>query len=273
MKNKNSNESGAPKPDIFSETEVKEPELILIPEGDVIIGTSNAQVRELLRIEEWAQEWYSKDLFQAEQPQHRIHLPAFEIAKYPVTNFEYHEFVWSTNYRVPRSWIGFSYPEGLGTHPVVDISKYDAEAYIKWLNDTLKTQYRLPTEAEWERAARGDDNRLYPWGNDFDPWRCNTVESGKRGTTPVGNYSPGGDSIFGVTDLGGNVWEMTSTAFMPYPYNAEDGRENPDKDSKIVVRGGAWYYSRKLARCSAREGVLPTNTSPVMGFRIARSVK
>jgi formylglycine-generating enzyme required for sulfatase activity len=151
------------------------------------------------------------------------------------------------------------------------VARADALEYCRWLHAQTGLAYRLPTEAEWEQAARGDDGRIYPWGNEFDPWRCNTVESGKRRTTEAGEYSPAGDSPFGLADIAGNVWEWTSSKLQPYPYRPEDGREDPRGSGKFAVRGGAWYYSRKLARCSSREGVLENYISPALGFRLART--
>jgi formylglycine-generating enzyme required for sulfatase activity len=206
-----------------------------------------------------------------EQPQHNIQLNAFEIAKHPVTNAEYFAFIYNAGFRVPRSWEGFKYFEGSAENPVTDISQKDALEYVKWLNSETNDHYRLPTEAEWERAARGNDDRMYCWGNTFDPWRCNTLESAKKGTTPVGSYSPGGDSPFGVSDMLGNVFEWTSSKLQPYPYKSDDGREIPSVGAKIVVKGGSWYYTRKLARCPVREGVLADNISPAIGFRLARN--
>jgi len=254
-------------------TKIKQPEMIIIPEGEFIMGISNDQVWELYnREEEWAIEWYERDLFRVEQPQHRLHLPAYEIGKYPVTNAEYHLFIWNTGYRVPKGWIGFRHPESQENHPVVGVSKIDALAYCEWLSGETGIKYRLPTEAEWEKAARGDDDRLYPWGSDFDPWRCNTSDSGKRSTTPVGEYAPSGDSPWGLCDMAGNVWEWTASRMKPYPYRPDDGREEPGEGDNWVIRGGAWYYSHKLARCTAREGAVATFASPSLGFRLARSI-
>lgn len=253
------------------------PQMILIPEGDVIMGTSDEQVDDLLLKEEWAEEWYANDMFLVEQPQHAVHVQAFEISRFPIKNKDYYLFTWETGYRVPRTWLGFHYSEEEGDHPVAGISRRDALAYCEWLSKHISKKipgavYRLPTEVEWERAAKGDDDRIFPWGNTFDPWRCNTLESGRRGTAEVGIFSLGGDSPFGVNDMVGNVMEWTGTSLRPYPYDPNDGRENPNSMEECVIRGGSWYYSRKLARCSARESVLPTFTSPALGFRLARSL-
>jgi len=252
---------------------VRRPPMVNVPDGEFIMGTSDAQVSMLMSREEWALEWYDNDLFQIEQPQHYVWIPAFNIAAHPVTNEEYHKFVYNSGYRVPKSWSGFQYLDDTADHPVTGISKTDAEAFCKWVSDQMGEVYRLPSEAEWERAARGMDGRIYPWGDEFDPWRCNTAESSKRGTTPVGVYSPGGNSPVGAMDMVGNVWEWTSTILAPYPYESEDGREEQGMLERYVVRGGSWYYTRKLARCAAREGVLATFTSPALGFRLASDAK
>lgn len=252
---------------------VRLPVMIPIPAGSFWMGTGDSHVQALLDREEWAAEWHNSDMFQVEQPLHQLNLQAFEIAKVPVTNAEYYVFVYNTGYRVPKGWIGFHFSEGLDEHPVVGVSRADAIAYCAWLTKETGIHYRLPTEAEWEKTARGNDQRIYPWGDNFDPWRCNTVESGKKMTTQVGLYSPGGDSTFEVSDMSGNVWEWTQSNLSAYPYKPDDGREITAAKSKVVVRGGAWYYSRALARCSAREGVLADFISPALGFRLARSLR
>jgi formylglycine-generating enzyme required for sulfatase activity len=248
------------------------PVMMTIPAGESLVGTGEEQIRFMVGHEDWALEWEENDMFLLEQPQNKLNLPAFEIAKYPITNEAYYQFVLDENHRIPRGWIGLRYSDEFRDHPVTWVSWQDAQAYVKWINERTEDQYRLPTEAEWEKAARGLDARIYPWGDNFDPWRCNTMESGKRQTTQVGIYSPGGDSIWDVCDLIGNVWEWTSSLVKNYPYEANDGREDPKEAGKRIVRGGAWYYSRKLARCSSREGMLPDNVSNAIGFRLARSL-
>lgn len=249
------------------------PSMIEVSEGEFLMGTSDENIKQLqLKESDWAYEWSDNDLFAAEQPQHKVFLSAFEIAKYPVTNADYHLFIWDAGYRLPRSWTSFTFRDDTEDHPVVGVSKVDAEEYTEWLNKKTGMNFRLPTEAEWERAARGKDARIFPWGNTFDPWRCNTAESVKKGTTPVGFYSPGGDSPCGVADMVGNVWEWTQSLFVPYPYEPGTDGENARARGRFVVRGGAWYYSRKLARCTAREGILANYLSPSIGFRLARSL-
>jgi formylglycine-generating enzyme required for sulfatase activity len=253
---------------------VKIPSMIEVPAGEFLMGTSHENIKLLqLKESDWAYEWSDNELFAAEQPQHILSLPVYEIAKYPVTNEEYHIFTSDVAYKLPRDWTGFTFREDTENHPVVGVSKVDAEAYIDWLNQKTGKNFRLPTEAEWERAARGTDGRIFPWGNTFDPWRCNTAESVKKGTTAVGFYSPGGDSPSGTVDMVGNVWEWTQSLFLPYPFS-ENGRTNVAKArGRYVVRGGAWYYTRKLARCAAREGILADYVSSSIGFRLARSIE
>jgi formylglycine-generating enzyme required for sulfatase activity len=253
---------------------VKIPAMIEVPQGEFLIGTSYENIKLLqLKESDWAYEWSDNELFAAEQPQHLLSLPAFEIAKYPVSNEEYHVFTSDMAYRLPRDWTGFTYRDDTENHPVVGVSKVDAEAYIGWLNQKTGMKFRLPTEAEWERAARGTDGRIFPWGNTFDPWRCNTAESVKKGTTPVGFYSPGGDSPCGTVDMVGNVWEWTQSLFLPYPFVLNGRTDHAKARGRYVVRGGAWYYTRKLARCAAREGIVADYLSSSIGFRLARSIE
>ncbi len=236
------------------------------------MGTSDDDIKHLmLKESDWAYDWADNDMFENERPQHKVRVVAFEIAQYPVTNWEYYEFTTDTGYRLPRTWNGFMFSEEIGNHPVTGISKKDAEEYSRWLNHRTGSNYYLPTEEEWESAARGKDGRIFPWGNTFDPWRCNTNESVKRGTTPVGAYSPGGDSPCGAVDMVGNVWEWTSSIFRHYKDDPEEAQETPSAKTRYVVRGGAWYYSRKLARCAAREGMQQDYCSHLVGFRLART--
>ena len=250
---------------------IKLPIMVVVPAGEFLMGTSDAQVNQMMYKEEWAMEWYDKDLFRVEQPQHVVSLPAFEIGLNPVTNQDYSQFVWDFGYKVPKTWEGFRFADGTGDHPVAGVSKIDAEAFCQWVNNKLQTQFRLPNEAEWERAARGTDGRIFPWGDEFDPWRCNTSESGKRGTTPVCNYSPGGNSPYGVLDMVGNVWEWTSSRMRPYPYQEDSEAELNDLSDKFVLRGGSWYFTRKLARCAVREAAYMTTMSASIGFRLAQT--
>jgi formylglycine-generating enzyme required for sulfatase activity len=194
-----------------------------------------------------------------EAPAHRVHLDAFYIDRYPVANEEYKRFVDATGHPVPCydvGWVDASAynwnpetrtpPPGKETHPVVLVSWDDARAYAAWVGK------RLPTEAEWERAARSTDGRRWPLGDEFIQGRCNSKESNAGGTVPVGQYSPDCDSPDGVGDMVGNVWEWTSSLFRPYPYDADDGRESQEASGWRVLRGGSWVNDLDRARCAAR---------------------
>ncbi len=181
------------------------------------------------------------------QPEHQVHVADFYIDRWPVTNAEYKRFVDATGHPIPNydvSWCdtrGYNwdpetgrYPEDKADHPVVLVTWEDAMAYAAW------ARKRLPTEAEWERAARGLIGRRYPWGDEFEPGRCNNKEEGLEGTSPVGYYSPDGDTAEGLVDILGNVWEWTNSLFRPYPYDPDDGRENREASGFRVLRGTSW---------------------------------
>ena len=213
--------------------------MIYVPAGDSVIG--------------------SDESLKNEAPVHTVHIDAFYMDRYPVTNEEYKLFVDATNHNVPFyevDWVesaGYNWdpkmrtpPPGKETHPVVLVTWEDARAYAEWAGK------RLPTEVEWEHAARSDDGRRWPWGNEFLPDHCNSKESEAQGTTPVGQYSPQGDSPYGVGDMVGNVWEWTSSLFRPYPYDPNDGREGQEAIGWRVLRGGSWTNDLNRARCTAR---------------------
>ena len=191
---------------------------------------------------------------------HRLKLGGYSIARVPVTNAQYQLFVQATGHRPPQDWNGKHVPKGREGHPVVTVSWRDALAYCSWLSEASGRPITLPHEAEWERAARGDqDERSYPWGDGFDPMRCNVYESGFGGTTPVGIFQSG-ESPFGCLDMAGNVWEWTRSRYESYP-------DEPD-DDRMVVRGGAWSGNRGNARCASRSGLNPIigTTTGVFGW-------
>jgi len=165
---------------------------------------------------------------------------------------------------------------------VVNVSWHDARAYCQWLSEATGKSYRLPNEAEWEKAARGTDGRIYPWGDEWDPQRCNTVEcSGQQDTSPVTAY-PQGASPYGLLDVIGNVWEGTRSLWgkrlrqpeFKYPYDSTDGRENLDAASDVrrVLRGVSFFNDRRVARCAARYRYSPYNRYVSVGFRVALSL-
>lgn len=226
-----------------------EPEMVLIPAGPFLMGSDPL-----------ADEHAGDNEF----PQHVVPLPDFYMAKTPVTNVQYAAFVRSTNYKAPRHWPDGSLPRDKAQHPVVWVSWRDAVAYCQWLSEVTGRRYRLPTEAEWEKAARGTDGRLYPWGNEPpDAKRLNYDGSGIKDTTEVGSYPPG---LHGLYDMAGNVWEWCSTLRQSYPYRSDDGREDPDAKGFRVLRGGSYWSSADRVRCAARD--VSGNVYIYLGFRV-----
>jgi len=242
-----------------------EPEMILIPAGEFLMGSDPERDR------------YASD---DEQPQHTLYLPDYYIAKTPVTNAQYALFVQTTDYRLPRHWRRGKPPKGEEDHPVVYVSWYDAVGYCNWLSQATGKAYRLPSEAEWEKAARGTDGRIYPWGNEPpDEERCNFYKPLRR-TTAVGHYSPQGDSPYGCADMAGNVTEWTRSLcglwtgdkveLFGYPYDPGDGREDLEAGSLVarVMRGGAFDCGVRFVRCAVRNWNHPDLRGGNVGFRL-----
>jgi formylglycine-generating enzyme required for sulfatase activity len=208
-----------------------------------------------------------------EKPQHTVEIPYdYWLARYPVTNEQFARFVEGAAYKfsLAKNWTKKA------NHPVVDVSWRDAKAYCKWLNDVLHSKIkdlivRLPTEAEWEKAARGEYGNEWPWGNEFDKDKCNSAEGKKGGTTPVGAYSPQGDSPYGVADMAGNVWEWCHSLYQPYPYKMDDGRESEEGAEARVLRGGSFDHDRRGVRCASRIGNHPDLRNVDFGFRVVVS--
>ena len=194
-----------------------------------------------------------------ERPQHRVDLPAFWIDAQAVTNAEYARFVEQTGHKAPPHWLSGPHPPEIADHPVTNVSWHDAQAYAAWVGE------RLPTEAEWEKAARGTDGRIWPWGNAFHPSRCNSRESGLGSTAPVDGCSPAGDSPYGASGMAGNVWEWTSDRYGPYP--GASYRCSSYAEDNRVLRGGSWSYSREFCRCSTRTFDFPDFLFDSYGFR------
>ncbi|MBN1137800.1 MAG: SUMF1/EgtB/PvdO family nonheme iron enzyme [Anaerolineae bacterium] len=258
---------------------VFEPQVVPVLAGPFWMGTSEIQVAEMVSRFDWAKELQEKGRFAWEQPRHEVTLAAFEIGRYPVTNAEYAAFVEGAGYSAPPNWPGGRLPEDLADHPVTAVTWRDALAYVDWLRERTDKPYRLPTEAEWEKAARGDDGRLWPWGDDWRAGLANCQPDGPGRTTPVGQVSPaGGDSVYGCADMAGNVWEWCSSLWGPdaakpafgYPFRADDGREKLESGDLRILRGGCYADDAGLVRCACRYRNNPDTT--LGGFRVARSL-
>jgi formylglycine-generating enzyme required for sulfatase activity len=215
--------------------------------------------------------------------QFRFDVPAFQIAKYPLTNAQYARFMETSGYRERKWWTAagwqqreqdgwtepryWRYAKWNGAEkPVVGVSWYEAVAFCRWLSEVSGEPVMLPTEQRWQRAAQGDDGREYPWGNEWDGARCNNSVSPRRSrqTTPVTQY-PNGASPFGAMDMSGNVWEWCLTVY-------ESGSTSLDGTDVRVLRGGSWNYNDPdIFRASYRTCWDPSDWSADFGFRCVRS--
>jgi formylglycine-generating enzyme required for sulfatase activity len=255
-----------------------EPGTVLVPAGPFLMGSTPGLIAAIQN--EDSRNWAKK----TQQSQRTITLPKYRIGKYPVTVGEYRIFVEAGGYHVSRYWTaaGWQYrergyrtrpglwhdPEWTGDDwlPVVGVNWYEAYAYCRWLAEAATRSYRLPTEAEWEKAARGTDGRPYPWGDALREGVCNTEEAGILDTTPVGRFSPAGDSPYGVADMAGNVWERCATRWRNrYREQADD---DPEGDVRRVVRGGSWSNNWIPARTAHRNWNPPNLRGYDLGFRV-----
>jgi formylglycine-generating enzyme required for sulfatase activity len=218
----------------------------------------------------------------AEQPQHSLHLEQFFMARYPVTMAQFKLFVEQTKHKPSDA----DSLKGLPNHPARYVSWHDAVACCQWLTKALRSwsqtptalqlengwSVNLPSEAEWEKAARSADARLYPWGNEFDPDKANHKGTGINNVSVVGCF-PAGVSANGLLDMSGNVWEWTRSAWREYPYKANDEREDSSKGSElgIVLRGGSAWNEPQYMRCAFRLRHFPADHFRHFGFRVCVS--
>lgn len=221
---------------------VEIPGMVWVPAGTFIFGSDEG--------------------FPYEGPKRKVYVDGFYIDKYEVTNIQYKRFIDATGHPPPPHWIGKNYPHNTGEHPVVNVSYYDALLYAKWAGK------RLPTEIEWEKAARGTDGRKFPWG---DTWQDNAANIsrwlGLGKLKKVGSF-PEGRSPYGCFDMAGNVKELTDSFFQPYPgcliKNEKFGRKY------IVVRGSSYKSSRSLSFTYRRDIIKPDEYRSDVGFRCAK---
>jgi formylglycine-generating enzyme required for sulfatase activity len=228
-------------------------EFVQVPAGPFLMGSSDADPAA------------DDDEF----PQHELDLPTYYIGKTEVTNAQFRPFVQGDGYTNPDYWTedGWAWREEAGItqpafwdnadwngdqQPVVGISWYESVAYARWLSAQTGRDYRLPTEAEWEKAARGPDGLIWPWGNEWQSGLANSEEADEGKTVSVGSY-PDGASPYGALDMAGNVWEWTGSEYQDYPYDAADGREEVNEGvSRVTLRGGSYASSETYDRCASR---------------------
>ena len=252
------------------------PNLARIPAGDFLMGASDVGVDE--------------------RPVHRVFVSEFFIGRFEVTQDEYARFVRATGYPAPSIrglplvtlggrdsifrelaapyvWENGSPPAGQGAHPVVLVRYDDALAYCRWLSDSIARLVRLPTEAEWEKAARGGlEGQRYPWGNDIEPSHGNYLidpsAKKQRGTRATGTFPP---NAYGLYDISGNVWEWVSDWYGPDYYEMSEARDpqGPPNGTMRLVRGGSWVNDNlDMLRCAYRHKVPPDTYAHSIGFRI-----
>lgn len=283
-------------------------DMVLIPEGPFLMGSTEEDIKKLLELDKNVE----ASRFDVEVPQREVYMSAYLIDKSPITNAEYKKFIESGGYKQRDFWsdAGWDYVQQVkpldsdGVHsamdseddcPVVNVSWYEAEAFAKYAGK------RLPTEAEWEKAARGTDGRIYPWGNEFDKAKLNCAESKIEKPTPVTKF-PDGISGYGCFDMAGNVWEWTADWFDSQYYSSAPDRDpqGPVKaedkpffgrpedvgtsiyelepaaagsstlsDCK-VLRGGSWNGGGVIhIRCANRDYDEPDYKNDTIGFRCA----
>ncbi len=202
-----------------------------------------------------------------ERPVHRVWVDALLLAARQVTNADYENFLRATGALPPPLWEdpNFAHPE----QPVVAVSWFEAVKYCEWISSTTRRKYRLPTEAEWERAARdGVDGNLFPWGDEPPQSLPDYDERWKTGPAPVAGYAPNGHGLYDICD---NVHERCSDWYAPdyYAVSPERNPRGPETGQRRASRGGSWRHHIKVARCAARSSIPPEFQYADYGFRVA----
>jgi serine/threonine-protein kinase len=275
--------------------------MVLVPAGEFVMGSAAEEIDQLLRnFPDLKREWFEREI-----PKHRVYLDAFYLDKYEVTNARFQQFVQATGYRTTAEQAGWGLvwneskkqgekingaswkaPHGSGStiqdlemHPVVQVNWDDAQAYCEWAGK------RLPTEAEWEKAARGTEGWTYPWGHQFDgrklnfcdrncetDWKDRGVNDGYRYTAPVGRFE-GGKSPYGAYDMAGNVWEWVADWYDEDYYRNSPARnpQGPESGQYRVLRGGAWIGGQYDVRVSFRLRLIPETRFAYLGVRCAKT--
>lgn len=236
-----------------------------IPGGPFVMGSDPSSDPAAYDIERWS----------SERPQGRVNVPTFYMGRYEVTVAQFAAFVEDTDHPVEEGTL-----RGPPDHPVTSVAWTDALAYCRWLQEKLRGspetptelerrlsdgwRVTLPSEPEWEKAARGTDGRIYPWGSRPRRDRANF---GADGTMPVGSFECP-ECPYPVFDLAGNVWEWTRSPYQSYPHDTADDRENLEEDAVWVMRGGSYQDGPRNVRAAIRGGAAPGVHRPFIGFRV-----
>ncbi len=253
-----------------------------VPAGTITLGIEASLAEKFTH--SYGDIW--REFYFRETPQNAVAVEAFDLARYPVTNGQYAQFINADGYHNAEFWTPEGWAWRLNTQrmqprtwadpnfagadrPVVGISWFEAMAFTRWATQVSGQEIRLPTESEWEWAARATNTRwLYPWGGVWDAAKLNSGVSERGTTTPVGMFSPAGDGPFGHADLLGQVWEWCSSVFRPYPY-ANDGREDPYPPERQLLRGGCWGDGKYANRVTTRYHYPAYYADVSTGFRVA----
>lgn len=248
------------------------PTMMEVPECPATLGLPSSKVDEVF--EQYRGLGIARDWIVKECPEYQIHLRSFRIAKYPVTNLEFREYLIDTcATSIPSSWALGKFPAECSSHPVAGVTADAADAYALWLARKTGRSFRLPSEAEWEFAAAGLEGNEFPWGNEFIVGLANTAELGLFSSTPVGLFGAGA-STCGALDMAGNVEEYVSDPYRPYLNGIviEDALYVRDPAYRIA-RGGSFSRFRDLARTRRRHGYFPKDEIYSIGFRLAETVQ
>ena len=251
-------------------------EWVTIPEGTFLMGSTPDTAKAAYEDAKLRSSMLEQHTFDAELPQHQVYLSTYEISQYEITNAQYRAFIEATDRPTPRghngedTWADETFNDD--TQPVVGVTWFDAQAFAEWIGGSL------PTEAQWERAARGTKGRMYPWG-DTPPKARQHANFARRYNRPVSvGQFPKGESPNGIADLAGNVWEWCLDEYSPTFYQQHKGGvpQNPlnlrfrDVLRARVIRGGAWDVGSAFLRSSLRFKFYPLDSTHTIGFRVVR---
>jgi formylglycine-generating enzyme required for sulfatase activity len=254
--------------------------MVYVPGGDFLMGSTEAEIDAAVSQCEQVRTVCTRSFYEHETPQHAVTLDGFWMDRTEVTNAQYRRCVEAGVCRAPTTcdWGEPTFDDASqADHPVGCVDWRGAQTYCEWAGA------RLPTEAEWEYAARGPEGNIYPWGHTFEgarlnhcdancesPWADETVDDGYAESAPVGSY-PDGASWCGALDLAGNVWEWVADWLGPYPDEAQTNPTGPATGRERVLRGSSWVYDEERFRTSARDFIVPAERDSPIGFRCAVS--